>query len=293
MKVNSIDFLKIMLNRDYMYPSSALWRAIEMDLLSKLEYQKNSTILDLGCGDGYLSRYLFNSKGLQITSGLDVSKRYVSKAKKNNYNPQVYKSFQVGSANNLPYKDQFFDLVFSNCVIEHIPGFQVILYEISRVLKKGGKLIFTVPTTQFGQYSYIYQFFKKIGWHTISTLYRSSLNKRLYHYNIYDLTQWKSFLNKAGLKVKSAKYYIRPGTAFVCDLLEFIYTLGIWKIRINAFLIRGGFLLEKFGINFHKKLIVNAYYKFLKKYLVQEQTNKNNQGAALLIVASKSEEIPK
>ena len=289
----SVDFLKIMLNRDYMYPSSALWRAIELSLLNELDFPKTSHILDLGCGDGYFSNIFFSSKDLKVDAGMDVSLRYVLKAKRNTKDSHSYKSFQVASATILPYKEQFFDIVFSNCVIEHIPNFQTVFSEIQRVLKKNGKLIFTVPSPQFGQYSYIFQFFEKIGWHNLSTFYKSSLNKRLCHYNIHDLPQWESFLNKSGLKVKSAKYYIRPETARICDLLEFIYTLGIWKIRLNAFLIRGGFFLERIGINFLKKLILNAYYNFLKEYLTKEQTNKNNQGAALLIVASKSEETLK
>lgn len=289
-RTGNTDFLKVMLYRDYNYPSSALWRAIELDLLSKLEYPANCSILDLGCGDGYVSRCLFHSKNLQITSGVDVSKRYILKAKKNDRNPHVYKSLQVADAHNLFYKDQAFDLVFSNCVMEHIPGLQDVLYEVSRVLKNGGTFILTVPTPQFGRHSYIYQFFKKIRCRKISNLYRYLLNKRLCHYNIYDLAQWDSFLNKAGLKIKSAQYYIKPGTAFLCDLLEFIYTLGVWKIRLNAFLIRGGFLLEKVGIKFHKRLTIKAYYNFLKKYLYMEQADDTNDGAAILITASKSED---
>jgi ubiquinone/menaquinone biosynthesis C-methylase UbiE len=284
------DFLKVMLNRDYNYPSSALWRAIELDLLSKLEYPANYSILDLGCGDGYVSRCLFQSKNLQVTSGIDVSKRYILKAKRNDYNPQVYKSLQVADAHNLPFKDQTFDIVFSNCVMEHIPDFQDVLCEVSRVLKSDGTFILTVPTPQFGQHSYIYQFFKKIRCRKISNLYRYLLNKRLCHYNIYNLAQWDSFLNKASLKIKSAQYYIKPETAFLCDLLEFIYTLGIWKIRLHVFLIRGGTLLEKVGIKFHKRMTIEAYYNFLKKYLYLEQADNTNDGAAILITALKSKD---
>jgi SAM-dependent methyltransferase len=283
------DFLKVMLNRDYNYPSSALWRAIELDLLSKLDYPDESGILDLGCGDGFISRCLFAPKHLQVTSGIDVSKRYILKAKRNDRNPQVYKSLQVADAHNLPFKDQTFDIVFSNCVMEHIPGLQDVLYEVSRVLKNGGTFILTVPTPQFGRHSYIYQFFKKIRCWKISNLYRYLLNKRLCHYNIYDLAQWDSFLNKAGLKIKSAQYYIKPGTAFLCDLLEFIYTLGIWKIRLNAFLIRGGFLLEKVGIKFHKRLTIKAYYNFLKKCIRVENKLNGNMGAAMLLIAEKDQ----
>jgi SAM-dependent methyltransferase len=290
METVATDFLKTMLERDYNYPSSALWRAIELDLLSKLEYPANCSILDLGCGDGYLSRCLFHSKNLQVTSGIDISKRYILKAKRNDRNPQIYKSLQVADTRNLPFKDQTFDIVFSNCVMEHIPDLQDALCEVSRVLKNGGNFILTVPTPQFGRYSYIYQLFTKIGLSRVANFYRFFLNKRLRHYNVYSSEQWKIFLNKAGLEVKLSQHYISRQTAFLCDLLEFIYTLGIWKIRLHAFLIRSGFLLEKVGIKFHKKLTIKAYYNFLKKYLYMEQADDTNDGAAILIAASKSKD---
>ena len=52
-----------------------------------------------------------------------------------------------GSAENLPFKSNLFDVVTLFEVIEHIPPNQVhlVVREIFRVLKKGGKVILTTP----------------------------------------------------------------------------------------------------------------------------------------------------
>lgn len=274
-----------------MYPSSALWRAAELSLLDRTGFPGIPAILDLGCGDGYFSNALFSSKGLRVDAGMDVSLRYVIKAVKNSSQSHVYKSLLVGSAVNLPYKDRSFGIVFSNCVIEHIPNVQSVLSEIQRVLKMEGRLIFTVPTPYFGRYSYIYKLLNKAGSRYLAELYRSSIDKRLDHYNIHDVGQWEVLLSQAGLKLEFALYYIKPETARICDLLEFIYTRGIWKIRLNALLIRGSLLLERIGIKFHKKIIIALYYKFLKKYLAKEEATDHGRGAALLIMASINQQI--
>ena len=43
------------------------------------------------------------------------------------------------------YADEEFDIVVSNDVLEHIPSYKAAFAEAYRVLKPGGKFIFTVP----------------------------------------------------------------------------------------------------------------------------------------------------
>ncbi len=57
-------------------------------------------------------------------------------------------SFVKGDAGKLPFESNFFDLIFSNCVLEHIKDDEGVLAEISRCLKPGGKLIMTFPNKQ-------------------------------------------------------------------------------------------------------------------------------------------------
>jgi SAM-dependent methyltransferase len=45
----------------------------------------------------------------------------------------------------LSYPDQSFDIILTSDTLEHVPDFDVALREIHRVLRPGGKHIFTVP----------------------------------------------------------------------------------------------------------------------------------------------------
>jgi len=50
---------------------------------------------------------------------------------------------QYGAARPLPFGEAEFDGVFSNDVLCHIPGRQALLREIARILKPGGRLLFS------------------------------------------------------------------------------------------------------------------------------------------------------
>jgi SAM-dependent methyltransferase len=51
----------------------------------------------------------------------------------------------VGDAENLPFPDHHFDVVFSNQVLEHVVDPKRALQEAVRVLRPGGRLILSVP----------------------------------------------------------------------------------------------------------------------------------------------------
>ena len=287
MNLAKVDYLRVMLDKFYMYPSSALWRAIELNLLSKLDYQHNSSILDLGCGNGYFSHVLVKDKNLKIEAGIDISRKAISKARKLNEKRQTYKTLMAANAGNLPYEKKSFSTVFSNCAIEHIPNLEDVLSEVYRVLKDNGRFIFTVPSPHFGRYSYIYSFFEKRGLSKIAKRYINHVNKKLAHYNCFEVEAWKRCLKLAGLELVEYKYYITSEVAKIFDILEFIYTLGIWKFRINAFLMRFSCFLESLGVKFHKKLLIKVCYDFLKRYIEVENKSNGNMGAAILLIAEK------
>ncbi|CAJ1582994.1 class I SAM-dependent methyltransferase [[Mycobacterium] wendilense] len=51
----------------------------------------------------------------------------------------------VGNALELPYEDGTFDCVIASEILEHVPEDDAAIAELTRVLKKGGKLAVTVP----------------------------------------------------------------------------------------------------------------------------------------------------
>jgi len=114
-------------------------------------------ILDIGCGNGRFLE-IFKEKKVDYF-GVDSSERLIEIAKKRYPEKEflplakgmpeakgVHK-FQVASALNLPFPDNYFDKVYSIAILHHIPSeefrFQF-LKEARRVLNQEGLLILTV-----------------------------------------------------------------------------------------------------------------------------------------------------
>jgi len=98
----------------------------------------NSIILDVGCKDGYLLK--------SIRSGNQSCKCYGIEK-----NPDVLKIIEtcdvrVADVQNLPFENNFFDIVFVLDVLEHVEELDKAIKEIKRVLKTDGSVILSGPT---------------------------------------------------------------------------------------------------------------------------------------------------
>lgn len=109
-----------------------------MQLLQRLSSKAHS-IVDLGCGEGTRLHYLC-SKGTSCL-GIDVSETAIRLAKKK----YEKLSFQVGDLEELPLKDNKYDLVYSAFVLEHVDNPETIIKEAIRITKPRGNLVFIAP----------------------------------------------------------------------------------------------------------------------------------------------------
>lgn len=91
--------------------------------------------LEIGCGRGFLTRDL-SERGVQI-NGTDANPHAIENA--------VTDRVRQMSADALGFPPHSFDAVIAVHVIEHMPDLAVVLAEISRVLKPGGKALFIYP----------------------------------------------------------------------------------------------------------------------------------------------------
>jgi ubiquinone/menaquinone biosynthesis C-methylase UbiE len=96
-------------------------------------------ILDVGCGEGTRLNTLL-PKGKRGW-GIDPNPKAIIKAKRQF--PHHY--FQQGTGEKLPYKDNFFDLVYSAFAIEHCSHPQKFIQEMNRVTNPGGKIAILAP----------------------------------------------------------------------------------------------------------------------------------------------------
>ncbi len=106
--------------------------------------KQQEVILDLGCGAG-LDLYFYAKaagEGAKVY-GLDISEDMVAKAK-SNMDVVGAKNVEVrqGHSDNLPFNDNFFDIVASNGIYNLSPDKEKVLREVLRVLKPGGRTVF-------------------------------------------------------------------------------------------------------------------------------------------------------
>ena len=91
-------------------------------------------------GTAQLTEWLLK-QGFEVYA-VDISKEVVKRAKENFKDRiNVRKQFKIGDIRNLPFKDNFFDVVWSFGTIEHIRENQLSVSEAYRVLKPKGKFI--------------------------------------------------------------------------------------------------------------------------------------------------------
>lgn len=104
---------------------------------------ENMNILELGCGN---ANFWVNNGDKVPKMNLfltDVSKGMIEVAQKNLVNCNSNISFSVVDAQNIPFKDDFFDIVIANHMIYHIPDINRAIKEMYRVLKPNGQLYAT------------------------------------------------------------------------------------------------------------------------------------------------------
>jgi len=113
-------------------------------LLDAAAISSGVSILDVGCGPGYVSAAATERGALP--RGLDFSKEMIAIAQK--MFPHI--QFQEGDAQNLPFADTSFDRVVANFALLHLADPERACAEAFRVLQHGGKFGFTVwaPATE-------------------------------------------------------------------------------------------------------------------------------------------------
>jgi ubiquinone/menaquinone biosynthesis C-methylase UbiE len=108
-------------------------------------------MLDLGCGEGYCSRAL-RQRGAKEVYGMDLSEGMIEAARSQEAEEQLGIHYEVGCATHLnQFADGEFDLVVAVFLFNYLTVTQTqsCMAEVARVLRPGGRFVFSVPHPAF------------------------------------------------------------------------------------------------------------------------------------------------
>ena len=246
-----------------MYPSTIVFRAIEFKFLVERckKYLSLRPAIELGCGEGIATKTVFGEK---IDYGLDLNKISVKQARKSGAYGKVF----LSSATKMPLKNGSVELVFSNSSVEHMLDLDGVLSEASRICKKEGCLVFTVPTGNLKKYSV----FSFLGLKKVAGIYGKMRDKRLDHFHCHGLSWWKKELAKHDFEVVDGYYYLNKKTIEYWDFLSIVHKLTLWtRLWFPG-------LMEWVYVRFWRKNV----FEYYKKAVVLRRG-----GAAVCVVAKR------
>ena len=122
-------------------PTFGGWKGTDrlIELLDIIDME-HPRILEVGCSTGYITRYIAKKFDSELI-GVDLSNLLLeiaeNEAKQQNL---TNVSFQNGSAENLQFPDNYFDIVYGEAITALVPDPIKVINEYHRVLKPGGKL---------------------------------------------------------------------------------------------------------------------------------------------------------
>jgi len=115
------------------------------EIVQWLKLTSESNVLEIGCGSGRYALHVAGKVACRVT-GIDLNESGVAQAKKLAEAEGLTERVRFENADaskKLRFADGEFDAIFSNDVLCHIPGRDGLLREMYRVLKSGGRMLFS------------------------------------------------------------------------------------------------------------------------------------------------------
>ncbi|MDI6778315.1 MAG: methyltransferase domain-containing protein [Patescibacteria group bacterium] len=167
--------------------------------------RRGDKVLDFGCGNGRLAGFLKNN--YQEYVGVDISQRLIDIAKQK-YSSEKTKFIKAdANFNKLPFKDDYFDVIFSIAVFHHFPSKEYALRitkELYRVLKPGGKIIVTVWNLWQKQYLKYHQKTSK-SWIDANIPFKSGEKVFKRYHHPFQIRELEELFREIGFKTLESK----------------------------------------------------------------------------------------
>jgi len=247
-----MSILRELLNVYWLRPETALWRAIDIEIMKDFDILGNS--LDLGCGDGVLSFIRAGGKfdssfdDYQSIGNLDMffENHDIHDTFIDGYNPLVtekpnyifstaldhkdnlllkakelglYENFLTHDANEiLPFNENTYDTIFSN-IIYWLDNPQKSIDEIARVLKPGGRVALMLPNKTMPEFSFYNQLHIKTNnkdYEFLKYLDRGRYSSNIKIAKSYE--EWEEVIANSGLKIHEHKTHLSKTVMQIWDI---------------------------------------------------------------------------
>ncbi|MFA6163008.1 MAG: malonyl-ACP O-methyltransferase BioC [Methylobacter sp.] len=198
---------------------AGLQRAVGKELLRTINGAKLiGTLLDLGCGTGFLTGELLASLRCEQMVALDIALPMLHTTRNKLRSSEKHENVQYlcADAEQLPFADQVIDGMFSNLALQWCRTPEAVFADIKRVLKAEGQLIFST-----------------FGPETLKELKAAWAEVDGYHHvnEFYSEGQLEYFLQQAGfrdLQVESKLYISSYGS--VLELMKELKHMGAHNV---------------------------------------------------------------
>ncbi|KAI1423338.1 methyltransferase domain protein [Xylaria sp. FL1777] len=107
---------------------------------------RGARVLDLGCGFGWFSRHA-RSEGAARVRGIDISVKMLDKARSMTSDDAI--AYEKADLEDLTLPKEEYDVVFSSLTFHYLASLPRLVAEISKSLRRGGRLVFSVEHPLF------------------------------------------------------------------------------------------------------------------------------------------------
>lgn len=124
-------------------------KKLQETIISQIKLKKNITILDIGCGNGWVAKE-FVKKGCKVISvdiSFDNTSRIIKNIPNNNHIAIIADAFY------LPIKENSVDFIIASEIMEHVVSPKKFIDALYKVLNDDGKLIITTPYNEIIEHS--------------------------------------------------------------------------------------------------------------------------------------------
>jgi len=202
----------------YVIPSQSLWRAFELQAATSIRDSRGleEPILEIGCGDGMFASLLFE----KVSDGIDINPKCIERQRSCNH---AYGELHCMNACDMSFPDDKYMLAIANCVIEHIEEYEKVIAETHRVLRPGGKFVFTVPLSGMNNYLL-----------SSSPCYINMRQRQLNHLNLFTGDEWVTKLKKQGFENIDVIPYLYGRECRLWDLLDAPVCFGYKRYKVAS-----------------------------------------------------------